>query len=294
MAYSIQQGLFKYEILDYHAILGVPLGANVQQVRQRYLAVAQRLHPDTCKAESERAKEQASQIFSKLVNPAYEKLAKARSRGDYLLVLSQMGKTLAVKSGKITLTGEPADKLNRETENIDLAYRKLLQSLTKKQYNDLDRILENIGQISELNLVYLQKTEGHGLQEKKQMPVKATATNPGKSTQGEEEVLPIVRYIRRARESLEREDLTRVLLELRDALNLEPNNVICHSLLGLTYLRQNQIAMAKVHINKAYQLNPRDPDAIKAKQALDKVVSETHSHKPGGILDKFFGGKKTK
>jgi cytochrome c-type biogenesis protein CcmH/NrfG len=84
-----------------------------------------------------------------------------------------------------------------------------------------------------------------------------------------------------------------VLLELRDALNLEPNNATCHSLLGLTYLKQNQTAMAKVHINKAYQLNPKNPDSIKAKQALDKVVTESNPHKSNGIFDKFFGSKRT-
>lgn len=294
MAYPIQQGLFKYEIADYHAILGVPLGASAQRVRERYLAIAQRLHPDTCQARSDAEQERASQLLSKLVNPAYENLAKTRSRGDYLLVLSQMGRTLAGASEKPTLISELANQLNRETENIDLAYRKLLQSLTKEQYKDLDSILEKIGQISELNLVYLKKTEGRGLQKKKQLSSKSTATSPEKSTQGEEDIPPIVPYIRRAREYLEIEELTKALLELRDALKLEPNNVTCHSLLGLTYLKQNQLAMAKVHINKACQLDHRDPDAITAKKALNRVMPEADSQRTGGIFDKFFGGKKNK
>lgn len=56
MSFKIQQGLFKLDIVDRHAILGVPIDADSKQIRQRYLKVAYRLHPDTCKAESETQK----------------------------------------------------------------------------------------------------------------------------------------------------------------------------------------------------------------------------------------------
>lgn len=307
MTYAIQQGLFKYDITDYHAILGVPLGASTEQVRQRYLAIAHRLHPDTCKAEGTQAKEQASQLLSKLVNPAYEKLGKNRSRTDYLLTLSQMGKTLAEEQGKLTLTNELAKQLERETENTDLTYRKLLQSLIKKQYEDLNIILEKIGQISELNLVYLKKMGGHELQQKKQIPFKANTTNsdnsekftPGKgnsekATPGEEEISPMTRYIRRAREAIEQENWSKAILELRDALKITPNDSTCYSLLGLIYLKQNQLTMAKIHIDKAYQIDPKNPDTIQAKQALDLVMPELPPENRGGIWVKLFGGKKNK
>ena len=283
-----------YEIVDYHGILGVPLGASVQQVRQRYLAIAQYLHPDTCKAKGVQAKEQASQILSKLVNPAYENLGKARSRTDYLLVLSQMGKTLAGGCEKITLTSELAKQLDRETENIDLAYRKLLQSLAREEYKDLNTILQKIGEISELNLVYLKKTGADRLQQKSQLPLEPTVTNLKKSSESEKQIPPIVRYISRAREAIEQEDWNKAFLELRDAIKLDPNNSTIQGLLGLNYLKQKQLTMAKVHINKAYQLDPKNPDAIQAKQALDKVMPQPPSEQAGGFWGELFSGKKNK
>ena len=111
MAYPIQQGLFKHDIVDYHAILGVPLGISAEKVRDRFLEIAYLLHPDTCQADTEVKKEQASQFFSKWVNPAYEHLAKARSRSDYLLVLSKMGKTLSQNTENLELQSEIAKKL---------------------------------------------------------------------------------------------------------------------------------------------------------------------------------------
>ena len=297
MTYTIEQGLFKYEIVDYHAILGVPLEATPQMVRTRYLTIAQRLHPDTCKDEGIEAKEQASQLLSKLVNPAYENLGKARYRADHLLLLSQMGKTLAGEREKIPLTSELANQLDRETANIDLAYRKLLQSIVGEQYKDLNTVLQKIGQISELNLVYLRKMGGARFQqkEKSQLPLKATTDSPEQSSQAAEKISPILSYIRRAREAIEKKLWTTALLELRDAVKLDPSDSTAQSLLGLTYLKQNQIKMAKLHIDKAYQLDPKNPDVIEAKRLLDKVTKKNPPEESsGGFLGKLFGGRKDK
>ena len=95
MSFPIEQGLFKYEITDHYAILGVPLNADSRQVRQQYLKIAYILHPDTFRGKTEKAKQLATKILSKLVNPAYEQLSKDRSRNEYQLILSQMGQNLS-------------------------------------------------------------------------------------------------------------------------------------------------------------------------------------------------------
>jgi hypothetical protein len=72
MLFPIKQGLFQYDLTDHYAILGVPLDANSKQIRDRYHKIAFRLHPDTCKAQTEQERLLANQVLSKLVNPAYE------------------------------------------------------------------------------------------------------------------------------------------------------------------------------------------------------------------------------
>ncbi|MGL5807113.1 MAG: tetratricopeptide repeat protein, partial [Xenococcaceae cyanobacterium] len=116
--------------------------------------------------------------------------------------------------------------------------------------------------------------------------------------------------VRRALEYMEKSSFTSAIAEIRDALKLDPNNSSCHGLMGLAYLKQNQLSMAKVHINKALQSNPQDPIAIKSKQELDKLnktsnkgqdtnnssrVNTNNSNKSSGNSGMFgglFGGKK--
>lgn len=59
------------------------------------------------------------------------------------------------------------------------------------------------------------------------------------------------------------------ILELRKDFKLYPINSNIHSLLGLAYQRQNYNTMAKVHVSKALQLNPRNQLALKLKQRLE-------------------------
>jgi preprotein translocase subunit Sec63 len=47
MSWKIDRGLFKYDFIDYHAILCVSVDADVKDIRKRYLKIARRLHPDS-------------------------------------------------------------------------------------------------------------------------------------------------------------------------------------------------------------------------------------------------------
>jgi uncharacterized protein HemY len=154
-------------------------------------------------------------------------------------------------------------------------------------------------------MVYLMLTEGQGNQ-KSARPLVAqhiangpetTATVTEKTKESTVEV-----YIRRARTSLDRDDSTQAVRELRDAIREEPENSQCHALLGLAYLRQNQLSMARVHINRAWKSSPKDPTVIECKRELDKVVrpniemqddkgAKNGGDSPGGFWSRF-GGKK--
>jgi curved DNA-binding protein CbpA len=344
MSFQIDRGLFKYDFSDYHAILGIPVDADVKEVRKRYLKIARRLHPDSCKAASEAEKKQASELLSKLVNPAYEELSTG-SR-EYAVMLNRIGKRLAGESAKVSFSSEVAKQLNQAGANLDHTYKSSIQNLASGQYESLDKVLEAIAEISELNMVYLMqkggKSEGTSTAKK---PL-SHSTGTGSSTtatgaqtatgagagagvntaagtppsaemkpQPEAQSSRVDSYFRRAEGYMAKGNFAKATLELREALSFEPNHGRCHSLLGVAYLKQNQTTMAKVHLQKALQLNPNDEMAMKGKQYLDKLAQKTggktsadgkggnsdskttssdnkSAGKSGGFLGGLFGGKK--
>jgi curved DNA-binding protein CbpA len=308
MSFKIDCGLFKFDFTDHHAVLGVPVDADAKDIRKRYLKIARRLHPDSCSAQSEADKHRANQLLSKLVNPAYEKLTSDRSRADYIVLLTQMGKRLVQESNAIELKSELAKQL-AQTNNIEHVYKTSLYQLAEKQYDSFDQVLQIIAQISELNLVYLRRQGGI---QSPPPPVAAknnlagTAVTPPPPPPQQESL--VEQYYRRAQMLMVKNNFTQARVELQDALKLEPNNSSCHSLMGVFYLKQNQTTMAKIHIKKALQLNPQEPMALKSKQFLDKLAQEagekiTASPKPspgnlssksngGGIFGGMFSGKR--
>ena len=80
MSLNIDIGLFKFDFTDCHAVLGVPINADFKEIRQRYLKIARFLHPDSTAAKGEVEEQKANDLFSKVVNPAYEKFTTERSR----------------------------------------------------------------------------------------------------------------------------------------------------------------------------------------------------------------------
>ena len=254
MSFPIEQGLFKYDVTDHHAILGVPLNADSKKVRQRYLKIAYILHPDTFQGKTDAEKKRANKILSKLVNPAYETLSKDSSRNEYLLVLSQMGQNIFPDLSSVTVATTEAQKLLQTSQNAELTYHKLLTPLIKEQYDDLEQVFDKIAKISELNLIYLMIQQGQEIKPKvrsKTVTPPSSASKETKETPAKETLSSIDASLRRARDYLKRNDTSQAIIELRATLKKEPNNSTCHGLLGLAYLKDNQQTMAKVHINKA-------------------------------------------
>jgi curved DNA-binding protein CbpA len=333
MSFNIERGLFKFDFLDHHAVLGIPVNADVKEVRKRYLKIARNLHPDTIKGASEAEKKLANQLLSKLVNPAYEQLS--QNNRDYAVNLGHLGRRLAGEKSKVPLTSDAAQKLSKAGINLDNSYKNLVQNLATKQYDSLDKVLDNIAQISELNMVYLMlsggkigpgavatKTPLGGNQAAKAPAAKASSGQPspgnssGAAPNSKGSSLPdsglsrVPEYIRRAEGYMAKQNFAGAVLELREALKLDQNNSRTHTLMGVAYLKQNQATMAKVHINKALQLNPKDELALRGKKHLDGLApksnpggkpsaqAKTESSKPpekpsgGGWIGGLFGGKK--
>ncbi|WP_144873900.1 J domain-containing protein, partial [Hyella patelloides] len=292
MSFTIKHGLFRANITDYHAILGVSLDSDPKKIRLKYLRTAQKLHPDTCRANSE-GKKLASQLLSRLVNPAYEQLSNKTQFAEHQLVLTQIGKRYAEKSARMTIASEPAKKLLQAEKNLAQVYHQVLKELTANQYQEIEQVLIKTAVISELNLVYLMLTHKQGINREEKVlkqqlsqptnssqkaparpPMQPTSTVTNNQPSQSEEPTPESRaasYLRRAKEYMAKGNYNDAVSELRDALKINPNSSTGHALMGKAYLYQNQLTMAKVHINKAHKANPKDPVAIESKELLEKL-----------------------
>jgi curved DNA-binding protein CbpA len=156
--FRIDRGIGHYEFNDYYAILGLPLTAEASHVRKRYLMIAKCLHPDI-HGRTPTEKQVATQYLSKLVNPAYDVLSQERERTEYSAILKLLGKRLMKRNQKFTPQSEIAQKylISAKFNN----YEQTVQELAKVQYQDLSQALENIGLLSELNLVHILIQEGY-------------------------------------------------------------------------------------------------------------------------------------
>ena len=320
MSFQIERGLFKYDFIDYHAILCVRVDADASEIRKRYLNIARRLHPDSCAKAGDEEKRLASELLSKLVNPAYEHLHQDKNHAEHNAVLVQIAKRLAQESASVELTTDNARQL-ASTPNFDSAYKNAISQVAKIQYNSLAQTVEAISQISELNLVYLMRSAGKSLKSNSSSSTlsgSASNSNSNTNTAAKKNSAPaqpkedpvFAGYMRRAQELILKNQLSQARVELQDAIKMKPSSNQCHSLIGVVYMKQNQIKMAKIHFDRALQLDPKDPTALEGKTKIDKflkktapstgkkstvsekVASKSSKSESGGLFGGLFGGKK--
>jgi curved DNA-binding protein CbpA len=315
MSFKIDSGLFKYDVIDHHAILCVPVDTDVKEIRKRYLKIVRHLHPDTSRLSSLAEKQLASELLSKLVNPAYEKLSQEKKRAEYITILSHISKRLAQESESVELASDVAKQL-ATVPNVEYAYKAAIAKIAETQYDSLEQAVPVIAQISELNLAYLMRGADHlfaasptiSQLQPNQTHNPADAPHSDDPTQPKEESA-VEHYIRRAQELMAKNQLIQARVELQDALKLEPNNSRCHSLIGVVYFKQNQVTMAKVHFDRTLQLDPNDRTALAGKQKIEQLIGQnktgaksTVAHNTGakqqdksgggGLFGGLFGGKR--
>ncbi|WP_414753785.1 J domain-containing protein [Anabaena sp. CCY 9910] len=315
MSLRIDRGLFKYDFIDHHAILCVAVDADNKEIRKRYLTIARHLHPDSSAIVTDTEKKLASELLSKLVNPAYETLSAERTRSEHIIVLSQIGKRLLQESASIELTTDLAKQL-ASAPNFDLLYKSAIAKMGETQYNSLKESIPIISQISELNLVYLMRTAGKALAAAAptaKSTVSSTPTQPSNTSappppEPPKEDSSIDQYLRRAQTLIDKNQFPPAEVELKDALKIAPKSSRCHSLLAFVYLKQNKLKMAKIHFDNALKLDPNDQTALTWKPKIDKALgqqsgssnvnapSSNGDKQPdksgGGLFGGLFGGKK--
>ncbi|MBD2090987.1 tetratricopeptide repeat protein [Microcoleus sp. FACHB-1515] len=284
MSFNIEQGLFGFDLTDYHAILGVPVDAEAKDIRKRYLTIARRLHPDSCAAESEVDRQRASEYLSKLVNPAYEQLSQERNFTEHQVLLKMKGQQALRQQDTIVLMSDTARRL-AGTGDIDQTYRGAIRELAEQQYQSLEQTLDRIGQISELNLVYLMRKHGQADGTAAPRPTANRPSASGKPAARPGQPAPpppppptresiVASNLRRAQEYEAKNDFASAIRELREALQLSPTNAQCHSRLGVVYMKLKQETMAKIHFNQALKLNPQDAIALEGKRRLDMTSGQ--------------------
>jgi tetratricopeptide (TPR) repeat protein len=282
------QGLFKFDFTDHHAFLGVSVDADATGVRDRYKEVARLMHPDSANWQTVSEKMLATKIFSSVVNQSYGQISKAAQLQEQQAMLELLAKRITADAGKIDISGSSAQKLYQQnSEDLNRVYHELLRELALQQYRLLDSTTEFTGQISELNLVYLLRKRNQtsrppianasSTTSKAVDQSSAEAVNTTESSKNAEVKNPLQgeKAMRRAEEYINMRNWTKANVELREVLKDDPSNAIAHAQMAIVYYRQNQITMAKMHINKAIQLDPSAPIVRNAKQEIKKMMSDT-------------------
>ncbi|MFQ4139529.1 J domain-containing protein [Nodosilinea sp. PGN35] len=314
-----EQGLFQLDFDDHHAVLGVPVTADAKAVRKRYLAIARLLHPDSLSGATATDAQRASDILSKLVNPAYEALSQEKSSTEHGIMLKLKGQTLRRVGTAPAVSSATAQTL-LNAPHADAAYRKAVSSLAETQFANLETVSEVIGELSELNLVYLYRSSANdGSSTSASASVaktrSAAASSPPPATvptPRQNQAAILESYVNRAQEYDQNRDYSRAILELREAVKAYPNNVQCHSYLAALYLKAGQGTMARIHAKRALEIDPNDerartvqarvdkasgssaagaPQTAKTKGDNAKTANPKSSDKGGGFFG-LFGGKK--
>lgn len=315
---QVNRGLFKLDLVDHHAILGVPLDADAKQVRKRYLKIARKLHPDSLRDASDDQKQQASELLSKLVNPAYEVLRQERSSVEHKVSLKLKGQQLQQQPALLSLSTEQSKQV-AGSNNVDYAYSNALKPLVLEQYESLDTVVDAIGEISELNAVYVMRQGGAPAPAKdddKLLSVDEGTGGVGESgtvtvmSARERRAQLIESFINRAKEFEYKGNFSRGIIELREAVKAHPQNPRCHAELGRLYMRSNQLKMASIHTRRALELEPKNQTAADVQKKLEAYAKRTAKNsssaakpskgsspsasKSGGLFGGLFGGKKRK
>jgi curved DNA-binding protein CbpA len=304
---TINEGLFKLDVTDHHAVLGFSLAEDPQRARRRYLTVARQLHPDSLRAASDEQKQLASELLSKLVNPAYETLSQTKLAKEHSILLKMKQEQLVARPILLSAKSDAAKRL-LGTSNLETDYAAALQKIASTQFDNLSTVNAAIGEISELNAVYLMRKGNVG--EKAKSSPDASAQKKAVKTElrrPRHEAI-IESYLSRAKEFEYKRDYSRAILELREAITAHPQSASCHAYLADLYLKSQQATLAKIHAKQALVFDAENAlaKAVQAKlsasasksaakgksaAAKDGKGNTTNTPKGGGLFSGLFGGK---
>ncbi|MBD2461666.1 DnaJ domain-containing protein [Oscillatoria sp. FACHB-1407] len=257
---------------DPYAVLGASVSADGSRVLKRYRSVAKLLHPDRFTTDSE----VATQIFARLVNPAYQKLKQENDRKDVIAMLRFRVRRMSRDEIPLPKGDVARQLLKTPLQSVDIIYEQAVSHLAELQYQQLERFEQITDELGELNLIYLRVKMGEPLIREKRsgiIPVEEARPIEFDLRQSNNGVTaPPVNYAerhyQRAQEYMKKSNWSLAVQELRDALRIQSDRSEFHALLAKAYLMQNLPGMATVHFKQALKLNPKDPLALEYAQKL--------------------------
>ena len=294
------EGLFKLDILDHHAVLGFSLAADPKQVRKRYLKIARQLHPDSLRDASEAQRKLASELLSQKVNPAYEALTQEKTAKEHSILLKMKQQQLVARPILLSAKSDVAKKL-LGTSSLENDYNKAVSQIAKVQFDELNKVDDAINQLSELNAVFLMRKGSVGAKKSGSVgaavPEKSSDTAEAAPRRPRHEAI-IESYLGRAKEFDYKRDYSRAILELREAIAAHPQSAPCHGYLASLYLKSGQATLARIHAKQALNFDAENEMAkevqakLEAKAAKAAPAKAAGAKKSGGLLSGLFSKKR--
>ncbi len=296
--YRISRGIGQYHSSDYFAVLGLPVTADTRQVRQRYLTIVRRLHPDVYGLSPE-DREVASEYLAKMVSPAYNTLINDRERAEYSSLIRLIAKRMIKQDQSVQPVSAIANKLLSAPK--EFSYERAIEVVAAHQFASLQKIMAYTSQLSELNLVYLVASEGYTSPElevvtptpQPSTPVTSASAPPLTQPPANKNSNADLSVIKKAEELIIQKQWAAALNELREILKQDNTNSKVHALLGLVYLNQKLAGMAKVSFQQALKYNPEEAIALKHISKLEQTESangkNTSSSSSNQKKSGFFG-----
>ncbi len=262
------------QLSDPYAVLGISVAADDRRVLKRYRQMAKLLHPDRYSG-SDADKQLATQLFARLINPAYEKLKQQKSRAETMALLRLRSRSVDLEIAASSQNSLVLKMVQTPAKEIEVFYEQAIANLAESQYQSLDHFHHLTQQLNELNLLYLRlKTSELLFREKRTGLIPAVEAKPIEFVPVPKDVsTPVTNYAhshyQRAVEYAKQKNWAQTVQELRDALKLEGNSSQYHALIGFAYFKQGLTGMATVHVRQALKLNPEDPLALKCAPSLN-------------------------
>ena len=296
---TTNEGLFKLDIIDHHAVLGFSLAADPKQVRKRYLKIARQLHPDSLRNATETQKKLASELLSKQVNPAYEALSQEKSAKEHSILLKMKQQQLVSRPILLSAKSESAKRL-LGTSNLEIDYTSAVNKIAKVQFDNLAEVDNAIDELSELNAVYLMRKGSVGQKSERSASDAAAkpSEKPAQAPRRPKHEAIIESYLGRAKEFANKQDYSRAILELREAIAAHPQSAACHGYLASLYLQSGQATLAKIHAKQALSFDETNDKAkevqakLEAKTAKAASAKAASAKKGSGLLSGLFSKKR--
>jgi curved DNA-binding protein CbpA len=265
---TIERGLGKYRLADHYAVLGVPLTAEPEQIRSRFLTIAKALHPDTFQG-TDRERLFATTLFARMISPAYQTLTNDRMRSEYLATVKLLIQSLKKKDEKIEVKSEAAIKFQKDFHPT--FYPGAVESASRNQYQNIDKVLDIIGDLSEINLIYLMSQE----------TTVAPAT-PEPVVVSSDPSNKIRRELQMAELFIGKKQWSDALKELKAAEKKTTESSTLYQLLGVVYLNQGALTTARTSLQKALKLDPKNEEAKKTLAEVEKKMSQPKKEEKKG------------